>query len=398
MNSLIGALVGDAAGATLECYYDPITEEMALAAMRMPGGGVHRVGPGQITDDGELCLSLWRALTNVSASKRKQPNTVSLSGETDGDGELTLATSMSQGITSNQGIGLRTLALWRGLTNTTQLDIDSIQESIAREYALWFASCPFDIGRTCSFAFQILYTYYNPRRYSTPQHAFLGECLESIEQINHGSEANGALMRASAIATWAAAHPTMTAEEAAEIAKADARLSHPNIVCQEVNAIYVFTIKLLLHGVPPTAVIDDIDEYVAVHVTSDKVRKWWSVESLELPKSVIFSAGPLTNPLVGGNPAQLTSCAGHVRWGFVLAMYFLRHPDISYEEAIKRTLMLGGDTDTNAAIVGGLLGAYKPIPEYMLQPVLTFDCVRERPKMQIRPAEFSVGRVITHLL
>jgi ADP-ribosylglycohydrolase len=54
INSMLGALVGDAAGATLEFCHREITEEMALKAMTMPGGGNMRVGPGQITDDGEL--------------------------------------------------------------------------------------------------------------------------------------------------------------------------------------------------------------------------------------------------------------------------------------------------------------------------------------------------------
>ena len=68
MNSMLGALIGDAAGATLEFCYREITEEMALKAMTMPGGGNMRVGPGQITDDGELTLTLWRSLNSLDTS------------------------------------------------------------------------------------------------------------------------------------------------------------------------------------------------------------------------------------------------------------------------------------------------------------------------------------------
>jgi ADP-ribosylglycohydrolase len=38
--------------------------------------------------------------------------------------------------------------------------------------------------------------------------------------------------------------------------------------------------------------------------------------------------------------------------------------------------MLGGDTDTNGAIVGGLIGALvgiRRIPEYMIDKILCFD-------------------------
>ena len=45
----------------------------------------------------------------------------------------------------------------------------------------------------------------------------------------------------------------------------------------------------------------------------------------------------------------------------------------SYTEAISSILLMGGDTDTNAAIVGGLIGALhgaSGIPDYMKMPVL----------------------------
>lgn len=47
---------------------------------------------------------------------------------------------------------------------------------------------------------------------------------------------------------------------------------------------------------------------------------------------------------------------GFVKIAFHYAFLFLKN-GVSYEEGIKRILKKGGDTDTNAAIVGGLLGA-----------------------------------------
>ena len=40
----------------------------------------------------------------------------------------------------------------------------------------------------------------------------------------------------------------------------------------------------------------------------------------------------------------------------------------------------GGDTDTNAAIAGGMIGAlvgFKNIPKHMSEKVLNFDCTLE---------------------
>jgi ADP-ribosylglycohydrolase len=320
MNSILGALVGDAAGATLEFCHRDITEEMALKAMRMPGGGSIRVGPGQITDDGELTLTLWRALNSFDTS-----NMVPI------------------------------LTLMKG-------------------YNDWYESCPFDIGRTCSLAFETYYDFFKGKNVLTLQ-----GCKDVIKNLNEGSEANGALMRATAIATWAV-KSYIDVVTAVECAKEDARLSHPSIVCQEVNAIYVYAIYHILLGRPLKDVLESTNNFVSNSFISDKVKQWYFEESLDIAE------------------LDATKQIGHVRWGFVLAMYFLRHPEISYEEAIKITLMKGGDTDTNAAIVGGLVGAYHKIPEYMLRPVLDFDCTADSSKHHKRPTEYSVKSVIGHLL
>jgi ADP-ribosyl-[dinitrogen reductase] hydrolase len=314
MNSMLGALVGDAAGATLEFCHKEITEEMALKAMTMPGGGAIRVGPGQITDDGELTLTLWQALNDD-----------------------------------------KPLSLMKG-------------------YNDWYESCPFDMGRTCSLAFETFYDYFKGRNVFSVE-----GCKTIINKMNELSEANGALMRASAIATWAVKHSDMSTSMGVDWARKDALLSHPSIVCQEVNMIYVCAIIYLLKGKSPQETLELTNDFVSRQITSDKVKKWYFEESLDISEM------------------NATRQIGHVRWGFVMAIYFLRNPEIGFEEAIKITLMKGGDTDTNAAIVGGLVGAYHVIPEYMLQPVLDFDCTTDG-RHHKRPAEYSVKKVIGHLI
>lgn len=315
MNSMLGALVGDAAGATLEFCHKEITEEIALKAMKMPGGGAMHVGPGQITDDGELTLTLWRSLN------KDEP-----------------------------------LSLMKG-------------------YNDWYESCPFDIGRTCSLAFETYYDYFKGRNVFS-----IEGCKDIIKKMNTLSEANGALMRATAIATWAVKNSDMSASTAANLARDDALLSHPSITCQEVNMIYVYAIVHLLRDKSPQETLELTNEFVSKHITSEQVAKWYFEESVDISEMIA------------------TQKIGHARWGFVMAMYFLRHPEISYEEAIKITLMKGGDTDTNAAIVGGMVGAYQGIPEYMLRPVLEFDCTLDGFKHHKRPAEYSVKNVIGHLI
>src|SRR5689334_932890 len=62
LGAVLGALVGDAAGAVLEFLGRPVRAEDVDHAFTMPGGGTWEVAPGQVTDDGELTMSLLRGL------------------------------------------------------------------------------------------------------------------------------------------------------------------------------------------------------------------------------------------------------------------------------------------------------------------------------------------------
>jgi ADP-ribosylglycohydrolase len=333
LQSMLGALVGDAAGATLEFYHGEITEEIAEKAMKMPGGGSLRVGAGQITDDGELTLTLWQSLINSKLSED-------------------IIESLHLELLSEE---------------------DHLKLALMKGYTDWYESCPFDIGRTCSLAFETYCDFFIYPRRST-----LEDCTKNVFMYNKSSEANGALMRATAIATWAVQN-SKDVMIAVKFAMLDAELSHPNIICQETNAIYVFAIIHLLRGKTPEEVISLTNDFVRNTITSEKVKHWYYTESLDI------------------TDMNATTNIGHVRWGFVLAIYFLRNPAISYEDAIKITLMKGGDTDTNAAIVGGIVGAYSSIPDYMLQPVLDFDCTADGFKHHKRPGVFSVKKVLLDL-
>ena len=62
MGCVLGAFVGDAAGAVLEFIgHKNINETSVAETMKMPGGGVFKVGPGQITDDSEMAMCLLHA-------------------------------------------------------------------------------------------------------------------------------------------------------------------------------------------------------------------------------------------------------------------------------------------------------------------------------------------------
>ncbi|KAG1707227.1 hypothetical protein DVH05_026421 [Phytophthora capsici] len=309
--AFLGLLCGDAAGATLEFSPGVISESDVSRAMTMPGGGVFGVGKGQITDDSELALSLARGLLG------HQPT---------------------------EGFPF---------------------ESVARQYAAWCASKPFDIGNTCATAFDIQPDAAGNYA-ATMTHTAASYCV--------ASEANGSLMRIAPLAIWSAGQ---SEETIAALAKAEATLSHPNQVCQDCNAVYCLMLEHLLR-VPGDfqGAVNRGERYIKGSVKS-VVRTWFLEESLDVSSLVC------------------TRQVGHARWAFVLATYFLRQNE-SYERAIQQTLLKGGDTDTNAAIVGGLIGALhgvEAIPPRMREDVLAFDASKPAATHRPRPVEYRGDQV-----
>lgn len=64
--ALMGALVGDALGTTLEFMrYDEVRRRHPKGHREIVGGGPFRLAPGQVTDDGELTLALARSIVEV---------------------------------------------------------------------------------------------------------------------------------------------------------------------------------------------------------------------------------------------------------------------------------------------------------------------------------------------
>jgi ADP-ribosylglycohydrolase len=182
---------------------------------------------------------------------------------------------------------------------------------------------------------------------------------------NKDMESNGSLMRIVPLAIWSHNLPD---NSIALNARLDALLSHPNPVCQDCNVLYCLAVGNLIKTGDSNSALEVVEKFVESGNIHPKVKEW-----LEDSKNEITSFDCTVN-------------IGHVKHAFTLAFYFLRR-NISYKESIIQTLMLGGDTDTNAAIVGGMIGARygsKQIPDSMKEPVLAFDCTsglgHKRPK------------------
>jgi ADP-ribosylglycohydrolase len=213
------------------------------------------------------------------------------------------------------------LALARSIVERSGYD----ERAALDAYREWRGSGPFDIGATTRAA------------------------LDGAPRPE--SQANGSLMRASPLAVFA--HQLST-DRAAALARTDSALTHPHPVCGDAVAAFVVA---LAHAVGRG------DGAAAAH----RAALDWALRA---------GAQPAVVERLRQAESEAPVCDGESR-GFVLialqnAFYELLHAE-TLEEGVVRTVRRGGDTDTNAAIAGALLGAAHgrdAIPARWIRPVL----------------------------
>lgn len=149
------------------------------------------------------------------------------------------------------------------------------------------------------------------------------------------SQANGALMRISPLGIFGA---SLADDEIARIAREDALLTHPHPVCQDASAVYALAIA---HAVRSGGTGKDVYAYA---------RDWAHRNSVEIEVRTALENAQ------HGRPADFQQHMGWVLIALQEAFYELLHAH-DLEEGVVRTVAAGGDTDTNAAITGALLGA-----------------------------------------
>jgi ADP-ribosylglycohydrolase len=225
---------------------------------------------------------------------------------------------------------------------------------VAAAYGAWYASHPFDKGGTTTQAL------------SAAAAAGSGKANAARSAASPDSQANGALMRCAPIGIWA-----RDAEEAAAAAREDAALSHPHPVCQAASAAFIAAIATGIAGGDRDAML--YAAYTAVPEPEASVVR----DRLDLAKR-------------GEGPGEFTH---HQGWVLIAFQNAFRHlaSGTPIEDALIETVGEGGDTDTNAAICGALLGASQgsaAIPVRWTTAVLACRPLAEEGAKQPRPARY----------
>ena len=210
-------------------------------------------------------------------------------------------------------------------------------EAALAAYRGWLQSRPFDVGGTTRAGLQ--------------------------GRPNLASASNGSLMRVAPIGAWAAGD----VDRAARAAREDSRLTHPNPACVEACAAYAAAIAAGIATGDRKAML----EAALAHSVGEAHEAIGRAAGGHLPRD--FSKNP-----------------GWVLIALENAFYRLAHaPD--FEQGVVATVAAGGDTDTNGAIAGALLGAWHGIgaipPRWML-PVLACRPCAETGAHHPRPMDY----------
>lgn len=286
-DKVLGALYGNCVGDALGTRYEFLSNQDATSAVledvskhtKLPilGHGPFEVEAGQISDDGEMTLSLLRSL----AESREY-----------------------------------------------------LQEDVARLYIEWFNTKPVDIGNTIKRA---LFTR-QPSKTNV-------DMVNNSNELNCTSLSNGVLMRVAPLGVLAT---KIRSSQLKDIVEQECDLTHPNKIIKDAVFIYCLTIKYCLRGFDKRSIYKELLR----KVSEPRVR------------IIIKDAFDTSSPtyLISDNKEQY-ACPDSKRFqgyfgiALQLSLYEL-YNGTDFNSSMINILKRGGDTDTNCAIAGGILGAY----------------------------------------
>jgi ADP-ribosylglycohydrolase len=215
------------------------------------------------------------------------------------------------------------------------LDSDSLDlDRIADWYGKWAKSNPFDIGIT---------TGYSMKKVMSGHISGKSKIMIKAAIDKNDSCSNGSLMKVMPLCIWCR---NLSNDDLWRAIQSECSLTHSNIFNHYVNYAYAFLVKLILKNddLQKSGLIDQLYKEISLH-SNDNLRE----HILEL---IDFSKreDPFKDLKQYG--------MGFVKIAFCLSINIFRMDNLDYKESIKKIISNGGDTDTNAAILGGLLGCY----------------------------------------
>jgi ADP-ribosylglycohydrolase len=210
------------------------------------------------------------------------------------------------------------------------------QEDVAKKYIRWYKTEPIDKGFTIGRAI-------NTRKIADNS----TDMIDNAKEMNKHSASNGALMKISPIGAFGV---ILTDEELLEVVQKECDLTHPNSLVKDICYVYCIAIKYSILG-----------------LTKEDIFKMMLLKATHVRTKII-----LKDAMISADPCFIIEdikrkedyiCTDNIKFqGYIgiaiqNAIYEFMHSD-NPSKSIVRVARRGGDTDTNCAIAGALLGAY----------------------------------------
>lgn len=224
---------------------------------------------------------------------------------------------------------------------------------ITKQYRRWIASPPFDIGQTTQMAL-------NDGNFVNCSEKELYQRTKTIsENLNSSSLSNGALMRITPLAVWC--YRFISKKDVLKAVELENKITHSNEIVHFANTIYVLAIKELINTRGNRIeTVKNIEKFLLKHAKNHKnwqeILVWWNIAKFS-PELI---------------PAKPDIGFIKIAWTYAISFLFSEKP-LNFSTALTKVLAQGGDTDTNACICGGILGAmlgFQAIPGEMVKKLL----------------------------
>lgn len=222
-----------------------------------------------------------------------------------------------------------TILVLNAIASIINLDVNDFlkkyQPTIINKYRWWYNTNPPDIGNTI-------------RRSISSK-----DMVETAKTKNFGSISNGVLMRIYPIAVYGTCK-NLNDKDLHKLVRLECDVTHPNDLVVDVAYLYCIIVKMILNNYSIQYIKDNICNYT----------------TNEVIKSLIKDANLYPEPITLNGKKIMTDDAkfmGYMGIALQNTLYELFN-GYSFDASIQNIIKRGGDTDTNGAIAGGILGAY----------------------------------------
>ncbi len=256
--------------------------------------------------------------------------------------------------------GSMALATLDSIVTKRCIDLDDIMERFMAwnwDGAYTQYGSAFDQGNTCTAA---IYNY--------SRHKDVTICGETTERSN----GNGSLMRILPACLYVAAQEDLSDAQRVKLVEQVSGLTHNHVRSRMGCGIYFFMVQAILHRRPEQTLPELLKQ------GADAAWKHYSADLLNYTQLLLYNRVHETEKLAKEDEKTIKT-SGYVVDTLEAAVWALATTD-SLAECLLKIVNLGDDTDTVAAVAGGLAGLYygmEGIPKEWLDAIVKKNMVED---------------------